>query len=100
MPQIYQHLVEIKFVLGYPNEEESKTREYQEEEREIGREALEHEDLLRLEGLEGGENMDHGKTLEWVRWVGREGGERAAWWVIKCDDDVSKRTLEHARSAA
>ncbi|OXH00177.1 hypothetical protein C369_07278 [Cryptococcus neoformans A5-35-17] len=31
--------------------------------------------------------MNRGKTWEWLRQVGKEGG-REAWWVMKCDDDT------------
>lgn len=88
VPEAYRHLIELRFVLGYPDEAERRRKPVQEEERELEREQRLYGDLIRLKGLEGGENMDHGKTLEWIRWVGRE-GRRAAWWVIKCDDDVS-----------
>lgn len=57
------------------------------EEQEIQEESRRYGDIVRLEGLEGGENMDHGKSVEWLRWVGRR--EREGSWVIKCDDDVS-----------
>jgi hypothetical protein len=59
-----------------------------EDDRALQREEETHGDLLHLEGLKGGENMNEGKSWEWVRHVGREGA-RPAWWVLKCDDDVS-----------
>lgn len=37
-------------------------------------------DLVRLEGLEDGENLNKGKTWEWIRWVGMR--ERVGWWVM------------------
>lgn len=92
LPEEYRHLVEVKFVLGYPKEEcrnEALCPGVAEEEAEIEKESR-HGDLIRLEGLKNGENMDEGKTWEWIRHVGREGG-REAHWVFKCDDDVSTR---------
>lgn len=88
----YRHLVDFKFVLGYPKEEcRDRVNEVvcpgvEEEERAI-REEERYGDILRLDGLKGGENMDQGKTWEWIRHIGN--GPREAQWVMKCDDDVS-----------
>jgi hypothetical protein len=49
------------------------------EEREMIVEQREFGDLIRLEGLHHGENMNQGKTIEWMRWVGREGGRESQW---------------------
>ena len=87
IPGPYRHLVELKFILGRPDTKEATWEEVQYEEREIAMEQASYGDIIRLDDLEGGENMDHGKTIEWVRWVGKR--ERQARWVIKCDDDVS-----------
>jgi hypothetical protein len=70
----------MKFVLGRSEDEEW--------EKQLDIEAAEYGDLVRLDNLFDGENMDHGKSARWIRYVGREGG-RKAWWVFKCDDDVS-----------
>lgn len=95
IPEEYRHLVDVKFVIGYPREEcrgrvnEARCPGVAEEERAIAEEEK-HGDLIRLEGLKDGENMDEGKTWEWMRYIGREGG-REAQWVFKCDDDVSSK---------
>jgi hypothetical protein len=73
IPEAYRQLVEIKFVLGYP--EVTDLLEEEAIEREMGKWG----DLVRLTGLVGGENMNEGKTWEWVRCVGREGGRQAQW---------------------
>jgi len=49
------------------------------EEREMMIEEREFGDLIRLKGLHHGENMNQGKTIEWMRWVGRNGGREAQW---------------------
>lgn len=92
LPEEYRHLVDLKFVLGMPKEEcRDRVNEVvcpgvAAEERAI-QEEEQYGDLLRLDGLKGGENMDEGKTWEWLRHIGN--GPREAQWVIKCDDDVS-----------
>ena len=82
----YRHLLEVKFILGRPLPPLSASEEAEED--EIAMETAKYGDIVRLDGLVGGENMNRGKTWSWIRHVGREGG-RQAWWVIKCDDDVS-----------
>jgi hypothetical protein len=77
------HQVEIKFILGYPSVDTDER-----EEEEIKRETAEHGDIIRLEGLVRGDNINEGKTWEWLRWVGGRTDKRARW-VFKCDDDVS-----------
>jgi hypothetical protein len=88
VPLSHRHLVEVKFVIGYPDPNEPMTPEIEKEEEEISRENEQYGDVIRLKGLYKGENMNNGKSWEWLRWVGRPGG-RQAWWVLKCDDDVS-----------
>jgi hypothetical protein len=92
VPLSHRHLVEIKFVIGYPDPNEPMTPEIEHEEEEITRENEQYGDVIRLKGLYKGENMNNGKSWEWLRWVGRPGG-RQAWWVLKCDDDVSGVSL-------
>ncbi|WVF65943.1 hypothetical protein IAT40_000681 [Kwoniella sp. CBS 6097] len=89
VPEKYRHLVEIKFVMGLqrPQEGEQGWKEAEEEENEIARENEVFGDIVRLRELEAKENMNHGKSWEWLRYIGREGG-RKAWWVLKCDDDT------------
>lgn len=77
------HQVEIKFILGHPSVGNNER-----EEEEIKRETAEHGDVIRLEGLVRGDNINEGKTWEWLRWVGGRTDKRARW-VFKCDDDVS-----------
>ena len=84
--QAYRDLLEVKFILGRPIPPLSPDEEA--EENEIRDETAKYGDVVRLDGLVLGENMNQGKTWSWIRHVGREGG-RQAWWVIKCDDDVS-----------
>jgi hypothetical protein len=83
VPVEYRHLVEVKFILGkYHISEEADNEEVARIEREEA--AIEEEqringDVVRLDGLQDGENMNQGKTLAWIRWVGREGGREAQW---------------------
>lgn len=93
IPEAYRHLVDVKFIIGYPREEcrgrlnETLCPGVAAEEEAIAEEER-YGDLIRLEGLKDGENMDNGKTWEWIRYIGKE-GRREAQWVFKCDDDVS-----------
>lgn len=73
IPHDLQHLVEVRFVVGRSKD--------QEEEKALDREQAEFGDLVRLDDLQNGENMDQGKSQRWVRWVGRPGG-KTAWWVL------------------
>jgi hypothetical protein len=73
VPPAFRHLVEVKFVLGRSHDPDVE-KELDSEEGECG-------DLIRLDGLTDGENMDKGKTVNWIRWVGRPGG-RGAQWVM------------------
>jgi len=57
----------------------SELHERKEEEMRIEREDETYGDLIRLERLKNGENMNNGKSLEWVRWIGREGAREANW---------------------
>jgi hypothetical protein len=81
IPERYSHLVEIKFVLGRNEVHDDMRPEEKErldmEEREMVVEQREFGDLIRLEGLHGGENMNQGKTIEWMRWVGRVVGSHS-----------------------
>jgi hypothetical protein len=76
VPKKYRDLVEIRFVLGRCG---GGREELEAEQREYG-------DLLMLD-ME--ENMNRGKSIEWLRSVNRA-GEREALWVFKVDDDVSR----------
>ena len=73
VPVAYRHLIEVKFVLGRSHSAASELALDDEQE--------EHGDLIRLDGLVDGDNLNDGKSFEWIRWVGREGG-REAWWVL------------------
>lgn len=78
----YRHLVEIKFVLGRHESHGLGSLQIYEVELEnmkLEEEQAIHGDLVRLEGLRNGKNMDDGKTLEWARWVGRKGARQAQW---------------------
>jgi hypothetical protein len=83
VPAEYRHLVEIKFVLGHSEVREGMSDEEKEgikrEEKKIELEQAVFGDLIRLDNLKHGENMNEGKTLEWIRWVGRPGGREAQW---------------------
>lgn len=58
----------------------------------LAEEQDEYGDLIRLH-IAHGENMNEGKTLDWLRAVGTgQDGGREAWWLFKVDDDVSPRT--------
>ena len=87
VPREYQHLFDIRFVMGLPVPGQVLSPEVEEEERAIQEEVDTWDDLIRLESLKDGDNMNNGKTWEWLHWVGSEKG-RQARWVIKCDDDV------------
>jgi hypothetical protein len=93
IPHRFRHLIEVKFVLGrtvVTREDfasaaaaESSEKEVWEEEMMIEQEQGDYGDLLRLDGLWHGENMNQGKTMDWVERVsGGEGEEREAWWVL------------------
>lgn len=87
MPAEYRHLVEIKFVMGYFLKEGKPDLEA---EKVLEAEQKEHGDLIRLPGMYNGENLREGKILTWMRAIGlHEDGGRDAWWLFKCDDDVS-----------
>ncbi|ODN88071.1 hypothetical protein L198_06827 [Cryptococcus wingfieldii CBS 7118] len=85
IPPPYRHLVEIKFIMGRYSPGHALYDDN--ESREIEAEQKREKDLFILEDLEAGDNMNLGKTWEWLRQVGKEGG-REAWWVMKCDDDT------------
>ncbi|ODN96292.1 hypothetical protein I350_08310 [Cryptococcus amylolentus CBS 6273] len=85
IPPPYRHLVEIKFIIGRYSPGHALYDEN--ESREIEAEQKREKDLFILEDLEAGDDMNRGKTWEWLRQVGKEGG-REAWWVMKCDDDT------------
>jgi hypothetical protein len=78
VPAEYRHLVDVRFILGRnsPDDNDAGIRA---EEKAIEEEQNRYGDLVRLEGLHNGENMNQGKTLAWMRWVGREGGREAQW---------------------
>lgn len=115
----YRHLIDVRFVLGradpllhlgeelseaesvaaatewaaaheeWPNWSEAR-REAETEAKEISAEQQRYGDLIQLDGLVRGENMDEGKTIEWFRVVGTGEAGRDSQWVVKCDDDVSR----------
>lgn len=90
----YRHLVEVKFVLGHPPSNATRDQmlhEYDDENSFLHEQDL-HDDLLRLDDLHDGDNMDHGKTWEWIRYLGRE-SPRESLWVVKSDDDVRTVSL-------
>ena len=87
IPEAYKHLMDLKFVIGHPDPAKTYTSEMRVEERATRDEMAMYGDIVRLEGLLEGDNMNKGKSIEWLRWVGRQG--RPAHWVFKCDDDVS-----------
>lgn len=88
LPQYRRNLVEVNFILGRPNQQAQDDSEVVQEEGEIRREIEMYNDIVELDALLGGDNMDEGKSWEWLRWVGTQQG-RQAQWVFKCDDDVS-----------
>jgi hypothetical protein len=80
VPMEYRHLVEVKFILGRLRPEAAK----QESTDTVPESTLEAEmsaygDLVRLDGLMDGENMNQGKTLAWIRWVGQDGARQSQW---------------------
>jgi hypothetical protein len=80
VPKGYRHLVEVKFVIGEPNGEDTDKWQSQSE---IDAEQREHSDILQMHGLKNGENMNEGKSIQWAQWaqwVGRQ--ERQAQWVL------------------
>lgn len=76
VPQGYRHLVEVKFVMGQPRDDDTWDwmSSY-----DLQLEQEEHGDLMQLDMLRDGENMNEGKSLDWLQWVGRHG--RKAQWV-------------------
>ena len=90
LPPEYHRWVDMKFILGRPHPDHLEDVEVVQEEKEIEKESERYGDLVRLEGLLAGDNMNHGKSWEWAKYVGNQtSGQRAAQWVLKCDDDVS-----------
>lgn len=87
IPVPYRHLVELRFVLGHAEDGDGGVDEAAEA--MLAEEQNEHGDLIRLH-IAHGENMNEGKTLDWIRAVGTgQDGGREAWWLFKVDDDVS-----------
>lgn len=81
LPPALQHLVEVKFILGGPRPPDAGAASgTEEEEDDIARESQEHGDIVRLQGLVRGDNMNEGKSWEFLRWAGSEG--REAQWVL------------------
>lgn len=94
LPPELRRWVEMKFILGRPDPEKVEEKEVVEEEIEIEKESERWGDVVRLEGLRGGDNMNQGKSWEWAKFVGkRREGQREAQWYLKCDDDVSSSSL-------
>lgn len=73
VPAEYRHLFEVKFAMGRSLDPE--------QEKALDQEQAEHGDLVRLDGLINGENMDSGKSLHWLRWAGLN-GTRPAYWTL------------------
>lgn len=67
IPWKYKHLVDVRFILGRSNSSSSEA--------DLDKEQSIYGDLMRLDGLVGGENMDDGKTYEWMRAVWEESKE-------------------------
>ncbi|KAK4689399.1 hypothetical protein P7C73_g702, partial [Tremellales sp. Uapishka_1] len=82
IPRGYRHLVEMRFVIDHPFVSDPTSKTEQEEEWEVNEETMRYGDIVRLEGAK-----DRDKTLDWIRYVGREEGTEA-WWVMKCSDDT------------
>lgn len=80
LPEAYRGLVEMKFVLGLPKEEERGTNETIAEEKELQKEMESYGDIVRLTDLVEGDNMNRGKSFKWLKWVGRHG--RESQWVL------------------
>ncbi|KAI9635779.1 uncharacterized protein MKK02DRAFT_33129 [Dioszegia hungarica] len=88
LPTHLRSLVRIRFVVGYANPDKATlSPEDQLDVRAMEDEAKTYDDMVRLEGLVNGENMNRGKSWEWAVWAGQEGRE-AQWVLSKCDDDV------------
>ena len=82
VPPQYRHLVEVKFVLGYL----ANGTEGASDEESLLREEKEYGDLIRLSGLKGGDNMNLGRSVDWLTAVGRgKAGSREAWWTMSVD---------------
>ena len=91
IPKEYQHLIDVKLILGKATPDQLiNDPELRNEDERIDAEQGIWGDIVRLEGLVNGDNIDNGKSWEWLKWVGQEKG-RKAWWVFKCDDDVSAK---------
>jgi hypothetical protein len=81
LPTHLRDLVRVRFVVGYADpdnaplspEDQLEVTEMEDEQRRFG-------DMVRLEGLVNGENMNRGKSWEWAVWAGQEG--REAQWVL------------------
>lgn len=87
LPEEYRHLVEMRFVLGHAYNEDGTVDT--ELEVLLAEEGRVHDDLIRLDLLHG-ENLREGKILDWIHAAGTgEDGGRPAWYLFKCDDDVS-----------
>ena len=80
LPEGYEGLIEMKFVLGLPREEDRETEETKANERDIEREMERYGDIVRLVDLVEGDNMNRGKSFKWLKWVGRHG--RESQWVL------------------
>ncbi len=90
IPKRYSHLVDYKFVICSPPEDDSEGWQILAEEQAI------HGDLMILDNgklwnQRMNENMDQGKTYRWmqenVRFKEEELG-REAWWTFKVDEDT------------
>lgn len=73
VPPDFRHLIEVKFVMGYIIGENWLQREA------LDREQAKHGDLLFLTGLHDGENMNNGKTIQWIQYLGTQSVREAQW---------------------
>ncbi|CAK9785902.1 hypothetical protein CC85DRAFT_329921 [Cutaneotrichosporon oleaginosum] len=82
VPPEYRHLVEVRFVLGYPPDGDKWVHR-----KELDAEQAAHGDLFFLHGLaKGGENMNNGKTIAWMETLAAY--PRPTQYIIKCDEDT------------
>lgn len=90
LPLHLRHFVSVKFVIGYAGESQSaqpnriteEDDEDEDEESRIRAESEKYQDIVRLPDLVNGENMNDGKTWEWIKYAGVDGKGREAQWIL------------------